>query len=213
MSSKAAKHRNPFWYVIAAPHVVPFHWCVELSNLSLWIGAPEELRGEREIGVELSWVVWKKHALSEQLKHEQDPLLLILLLKNSSSHLESPPTTESLIPPSTGQNRSPRSARGNCDRMAAFLLMEHQCPTLLVGPGLPLCDNISCSNLQGFFQILFWWFPKLLKNIVGSGSKQRVIKKGIWALSIAQIPKHSPMTMLVRYSFLKLFELWAAMLV
>ena len=28
-------------------------------------------------------MVWKKHALTEQLKHEQDPLLLILPLKTA----------------------------------------------------------------------------------------------------------------------------------
>ena len=81
---------------------------------------------------------------------------LLLPLKNSSSHLESPATTDPDLRQNTGQNLTPRGKMTAWQHSSSWSTNKQvnnppvvKCPALLTGPGLPVCDNISCSDLTG----------------------------------------------------------------
>ena len=140
-----------------------------------------------------------------------------LASQNSSSHLESPATTNPDLRQNTGQNLTPRGKVTAWQHSSSWSTNKQvnnlpvvKCPTLLTGPGLPVCDNISCSDLTGIsFKFYFWWFPKLLKILLVL-DQTTSHQKGSLSFKQCSDPKTFPHDACWFVPFLKLVELWAA---
>ena len=110
-------------------------------------------------------MVWKKHALIEQLKHEQGPLLLSLVLKTALHMLKVQPQLTS-EPAKTPVKISPTlTPRGGS--------MEHQCRTLLTVPGLPVCDrDFLLRSNRVSFKLVFLLVSEIIIVFSGPTSHQ-----------------------------------------